>query len=113
MAILILTTGKIKSVEPRNGYDFSLEELYKMLSCELIEVVGLSDSVIMIVDESGALKPDRAWNKRATKIYQETRGEVDEDRIKSYEDLGFAVMRLPGENKIYGNALICSKNELK
>ena len=48
-------------VTPKNGTDFTLEELYELLDTDLIEVVHLNASqveaeAIMIVDEEAKLK---------------------------------------------------------
>ena len=40
-------------IEPENGTDFNLQELYKAIECSLIEVVYLRDGRLMIADEEG------------------------------------------------------------
>lgn len=41
---------------PANGTDYTLEECYKLLSCDLIEVVELPKGRILIVNEEGLLR---------------------------------------------------------
>lgn len=55
-AILLTADGKRQLVEPTNGKDFQLDQLYQLLSCEMIEIVRLPDSDIMIIDEEGKLR---------------------------------------------------------
>lgn len=53
-AELISTTGERKLIVPTNGSDFSLEELYTVLGCKMIEVVPVGQR-ILIADEEGLL----------------------------------------------------------
>lgn len=69
-------------IEPKNGTDFQLQELYDILSCKLIEVVRL-DNMILIIDEEGRLK-DRPVNKFAS-IFQ--RGMIVGDAIICKSDM--------------------------
>lgn len=57
-ALLIKATGESSSITPKNGTDFTLKELYKLIGCDTIEVVyPLYDSdLIFIIDEEGKLK---------------------------------------------------------
>lgn len=55
MAILVKTDGTIISVEPKNGTDFSLEELQGFVGGH-IEIVRYSDSQILICNEEGRIK---------------------------------------------------------
>lgn len=56
-ALLIKTTGESSFITPKNGKDFTLEELYALIGCELIEVVyPIEDNGnIFIIDEEGKL----------------------------------------------------------
>jgi len=47
--------GNYIDVAPHNGNTFTLQELYKKLDCELIEIINLKDEWIMIIDEEGKL----------------------------------------------------------
>lgn len=53
MATLIKTDGTVSEVVPANGKSFKLNELYGLLSCELVQVVELPGRKIMICDEEG------------------------------------------------------------
>lgn len=56
MAQLIKTDGTTIEVEPKNGTDFTLDELRELIGCDWIEVVRCrKDGMILIVDEEGRL----------------------------------------------------------
>jgi len=65
MATLYTTDGKQHEVKPRNGTDFQLDELYKLIGCEVIEVVAVEGDRLLIIDEEGKLKA-RPMNTQAT-----------------------------------------------
>ena len=75
-----------------NKTNFNLKELYKLIDCDTIEVVYLSNGDLMIIDENGKLLEKR-YNDYATKIL----------RTNNPENRDFIV----------GDALICSSSELK
>lgn len=52
LAYLYRTDDTREKVTPK-GEKFSLDELYELLKCELIEVVRLTPSINMIIDEEG------------------------------------------------------------
>jgi len=79
-------------VKPINGTDFQLDELYKLLKVEMIEVVTLHKGMIIICDEEGLLKDEPILNIPATRLYQQHYGP---------------------EVAIFGNAIICESRELK
>lgn len=72
MATFIEWTGKeteVRPAIPERG--FALEELYKLIGCELVEIVSLEDGRLMVMDEEGKLKlPRLPVNVRATKLFQ-------------------------------------------
>lgn len=47
--------GRVVQVAPENGSDFTLQELYDAIGCEMVEMVGLPGGNIMLVDEEGLL----------------------------------------------------------
>ena len=51
-AILIQSDGDSRGVVPANGWDFTLEELQGMVE-GYIEIVPLTENVIMVVNEEG------------------------------------------------------------
>lgn len=91
MAKLYKTSGEIVEVSPKNGKDFSLEELQEFVD-GYIEIVWLDKERSMVINEEGKLK-HLPYNKKATEEYN-----------SSYK----------GRNDyIVGNALICKSNQLK
>jgi hypothetical protein len=66
-AVLITTDGEQINKTPKNGTDFSLEELQEFVG-GYIEIVSLGGALIMVVNDEG--KPlDLPLNKTATKEY--------------------------------------------
>ena len=65
-ATLYTTDGGERPVTPENGKDFKLKELYKLLKCDLVEVVYLNSNLIMIIDEEGKLRSEHKVNQKAT-----------------------------------------------
>ena len=61
-------SGEAKTIKPENGRDFNLQELYKLLKCDTIQVVcayiGEPGSPIIICDEEGLFN-NKAANKPA------------------------------------------------
>ena len=89
MAQIIKTTGEVVEVSPKNGKDFSLEEL-KAIVGGWIEVVSLHDGRLIVCDEEGKLKgKDR--NHKATDLYRLT---------------------LLTNDFLVGDVLVCNDNEI-
>lgn len=91
MAKLYKTTGKIIEVEPKNGSDFSLEELQSFVDGP-IEVAPLTDDEVIVVNEEGKLR-NLLYNSAATKVYNDA---LDWDA-----------------DWIVGDALVCRKTQIK
>lgn len=95
MAKLIKVNGKkplgVSKVEPDNGTDFQLQELYELLEVDTIEIVKSSNGRhLVVIDEEGKLKPDPVVNGLAS------------------------ILCFPGgRDMIVGNALICDTEEIK
>jgi hypothetical protein len=72
IATLMLENGGIISIQPKNGKDFKLEELYHYIQTDIIEVVRSynprNKREIMIIDETGKLK-HKPLNQLATIWY--------------------------------------------
>lgn len=70
MATLYYPDGTIiEDVEPENERKgFQLNELYKLLNCDMVEIVHLPNREIMIVDEEGWLKQNAEYNELASSI---------------------------------------------
>lgn len=114
---LIRPDGKVTDVMPMNGADFKLEELYKLVECDCIEIVSLYDGRIMVIDESG--HPNGLpRNELATQLYmmgRAGRAETHAAIEKEYKAKGFAVLTIGSEyeDAIVGNALVCDKSMVK
>jgi hypothetical protein len=84
------TSEEVKPANPETG--FSLEEMYTLLGCSMIEVVYLSakPDYILVIDEEGKFKDVIHVNEEAT-------------------DLLLAGNHLPGDF-VVGNALLVENN---
>jgi hypothetical protein len=69
MAQIIKSNGQTTEVAPKNGTDFSLEEL-KAIVDGWIEIVNLRDGRLLCLDEEGKLK-GKERNHVATDIYRQ------------------------------------------
>jgi hypothetical protein len=87
--------GTSQVVFPKNGRDFSLEELKYYIGGGYIELVNLDSDSWMVVDEDGKSK-NLPINHNATKLY-----------------LGTAVKNGYRSDVIVGDILVCSKSEIK
>ena len=91
-ATIIYPDGREEKISPANGNDFSLEEVQKIVG-GYIEVVGLSDGNILVLNEEGKLC-GLDENPKATVIAHEHKAMFSHDYI-------------------VGNVLICSSDILK
>jgi Domain of unknown function (DUF3846) len=92
MALWIPPRGEMRDVFPKNIVEgFTLEELYELIGCDVIDIVGIADGQKMVVDDEGHLKR-LPPNLRATAFYQQGRG------------TGWAIV---------GNVVLCLPAELK
>lgn len=89
LSTVINTDGLHKNVEPSNGEDFSLEELRGFVGGN-IEMVRLSKSQVMVVNEEGKVN-DLPENQYATMLVN----------IAGVRDV------------IVGNVLVCDINKIK
>ena len=90
MAAIITTNGEVKSITPKNGTDFQLDELQGIVG-GYIEIVSLWTGGIMCLDEEGKLK-GKDINIKATEIYR--KGRITKDFV-------------------VGDVLICDSNQIK
>lgn len=65
---LIKADGTLSELQPLNGTDFTLEELYPVLNTDIIEIIYLGDGTSMIMDEEGNFREGRAVNVTATNL---------------------------------------------
>ena len=84
MATWIKHTGEEVEVNPENGTDFSLEEL-QWFVCGFIEIINLGNK-LMVVNEEGAFYMANDPNDKAS---------------------------LLAGQKIFGDVLVCKKNEIE
>lgn len=65
---IIYEDGKTEEVFPEDNNTFTLQELYKLLDCDMIQTLNLGNNKIMIVDEEGKLKRNQIFNEKATEM---------------------------------------------
>ncbi len=122
MAIVIPAdvTQPLQHVEPKNGTDFQLAELYKLLNCQMIEIRQVTPELIMVLDEEGKLR-DMPRNERATILADFVTPMQLVALLLQAREAGITVMRL-GEpitdmttevDYIAGDVLICNANEVR
>lgn len=87
-AYIFKVGGDIVRVEPRNGTDFSLEELKEAIGGGYIEIVRVGRDGLMVVDEEGKLK-NMPVNHKATLFYANA------------------------NDVIVGDALVCHRSQIK
>ena len=93
-AKLLKASGEVVEIEPKNGTDFKLDELYKHLNCSLVEIINLNQDDIMIVDDEGKLTSNNVVNVNATKLAQENQAIIFWDYIA-------------------GNAIVCNRKMIR
>ena len=92
-ARLLKASGEVMEIEPKNGTDFTLEELYEHLQCRLVEIITLNKDDIMVIDEEGKWT-SKGVNVNATKCAQENQAIMFWDYI-------------------VGHAIICNRKMVK
>lgn len=58
-----------QSVQPANGRCFELDELYRLLDCDTVEVVALTEELILIADENSKQRQPAYLNLLATYLW--------------------------------------------
>ena len=58
-------------ISPANDRSFKLAELYTMLDCQTVEVVRLTDELILIIDEEGKFRQPAYLNLLATYLWHQ------------------------------------------
>lgn len=75
MATLIHWTGTEETVTPSNPKQgFSLDELYKHIQTQMVEMVRLRDGRNMWIDEEGKFNQPDHVNEKATRLLQQAGG---------------------------------------
>ena len=93
-AKLLKASGEVVEIEPKNGTDFKLDELYEHLKCSLVEVINLNQDDIMVVDEEGKWSSNNVINVNATVLAQENQAIIFWDYI-------------------VGNAIVCNRKMIR
>lgn len=92
-ALLYKVGGIVLDVTPADGQPFSLEQLYKMLECDMVEFLTFPDGRVMIGDEEARLKQNAKHN---------TVAELEWARAWPQEKYP-----LNNDGSVFGNVLIC------
>jgi len=93
MATLLKVDGTKETVTPANPETgFGLQELYKLLGVEMIEVIHTDDG-ILVFDEEGKFRQPNALNEAATALLHKAGG-------------------MPFDYMV-GNVLICNEKEFQ
>lgn len=58
-------------ITPANGKSFKLAELYRLLDCNLVDVVRLTDELILIIDDEGKFREPAYLNLLATYLWHQ------------------------------------------
>ncbi len=123
MALLIPWDDRlpIREVQPENGTDFRLRQLYQLLDCSMIEVIPLPDrAFIMVIDDEGKLI-DKPRNERATRLAAFPSVRECVDFLLRMQAAGVHVIRaaepltdtMTETDYIAGDVLVCRDDELK
>lgn len=88
-------TAAPQPVTPANGRSFRLAELYQLLDCQTVEVVRLSDELILIIDEEGKFRNPAYLNLLATYLWYQHQPAAR------------------GQDSIVGRALLCHDKQFK
>jgi hypothetical protein len=68
MATLYRTDGTTAELKPGNGVTWTLEEWYKLLSTDTVDIVSTVDGRYLVIDDYGKLRK-RELNIPATRLY--------------------------------------------
>jgi hypothetical protein len=69
MSLLINVDSTTKQVRPANGDRFTLDEVYDLIGCRMVQEVYTRDGKAMLIDEEGKLN-GKPVNQLATYAYQ-------------------------------------------
>ncbi|AII50837.1 hypothetical protein [Hymenobacter sp. APR13] len=88
-------------IHPANGRSFRLAELYRLLDCQTVDVVRLTDELILIIDDVRRIKPLRKFrqpcylNLLATYLWYQHQPEAR------------------GQDSIVGRAILCHDKQFR
>lgn len=77
MAELITTQDTTTTVVPQDTC-FTLQEMYSLLNCSMVQAISLNDGRIMWLDEEGKFKAPHFFNSAATRLLHESGGMEDD-----------------------------------
>lgn len=123
MALLIPVDERlpVREVQPYNGSDFKLAQLYALLECETIEVVPLPDPAFIMVIDGESKLVEKPRNNRATRLVDFPSPHEFVATLLRLQEMGVNVIRA-GEpitdlstevDYIAGSALVCQDDELR
>lgn len=112
------STKPTVDVEPHNGTDFKLKQLYSLLDCTCIELVRLPSGRLMICDGEGKLVANPVRNVRATRLAHFVSPRAFIAQMARLREAGVEViLGAPiTDNEIdyiAGDVLICEDGELR
>lgn len=99
-ATLYRANGTQENIQPANGTDFQIEEIYTLLDCDMVEPISTGDPAMMMIgDEEARCKSDFLINREATRIFRESNGipNTPEGARKYFDE----VMAGMGDNVIF------------
>lgn len=110
----------VREVKPANGTDFQLTELYTLLNCDMIDIMHVSATYRMVLDDEGrfAKKPR---NERATALAGFVTPKQMVTALLRMREAGVNVLWM-GEpltdlsvevDCIVGDVLVCREDELR
>ncbi len=82
-------------VSPANGRSFKLAELYQLLDCRTVDVVRLTDELILIIDDEGKFRNPCYLNLLATYLWYQHQPEAR------------------GVDSIVGRAILCHDKQFR
>jgi len=113
MAILTKPDETTVKVEPKNGTNFELEELYGYLECNMIEISRCSiTGQIIVSDEEAGCRGDLVNHPTFGVAIQVRRGEYLPFLNRHATTLLHPSLVPFGYNNIFGNALICEDRQI-
>ncbi len=69
-------TGSTTHVEPANGQHFTLDELDRLLGCDMVEIIPLGSGHLMVIEAKGTRKDNSRINGLATHARRLARGDA-------------------------------------
>lgn len=117
-AILFKADGTTLQIQPENGQDFQIEELYKRLDCQMVEAISINSAdYLMLGDEEAGLVDSPVTNKNATEFYRNCWSIGDPEKawqahLEAYENTNVIVIADPNREpfSIVGDVILCCES---